>query len=124
MPYMGTSAGSNIACLSIRTTNDMPIVEPPTFEALGLVPFQLNPHYVDPDSSSVHMGETRETRIREFHEMNDPVVVGLREGAMLRIRGPHMMLLGEAGARLFEKGKTPTDVAPGADLDHLLLASR
>ena len=124
IPYMGTSAGTNLACVTIKTTNDMPIVMPPSLDALRLVPFNINPHFVEPAPGSVHMGETRETRIREFHEMNDPVVVGLREGAMLRIRGPHMMLLGEAGARLFEKGKTPTDVAPGADLDHLLLASR
>ena len=120
MPYMGTSAGSNIACLSIRTTNDMPIVEPPTFEALGLVPFQLNPHYVDPDSSSVHMGETRETRIREFHEENGEPVLGLREGGKLRIEGDAMTLVGSGRLRLFRRGEQPAEYDPGADLSFLL----
>lgn len=119
-PYMGTSAGSNLACPTIMTTNDMPIVQPPSFTALNLVPFQLNPHYLDPDPSSKHKGETRETRLREYHEMNDAAVVGLREGGMLRVQGDAMTLEGIAGARLFCRGKEPSEFDPGADLSHLL----
>jgi len=120
IPYLGTSAGSNVACVTIKTTNDMPIVEPPTLRALGLVPFNINPHYVDADPASTHMGETRETRIREFHEENDPAVVGLREGSMLRIEGLRVRLAGTAGARVFFKGRQPREFLPGADLDFLL----
>jgi dipeptidase E len=113
MPYVGSSAGTNVACPTIRTTNDMPILWPPSPEALGLVPFQVNPHYLDPDPRSTHAGETREQRIREFHEENDPPVVGLREGAMLRVEGTSVLLKGRAGARVFEKGKEPRELAPG-----------
>ena len=120
MLYMGTSAGSNAACITIKTTNDMPIVYPPSFDALGLVPFNLNPHYLDPLPNSTHMGETRETRIREFHEMNAPPVVGLREGAMLRVRDNEVELRGAVGARLFRKGKEPAEFGPRARLDFLL----
>jgi dipeptidase E len=120
MPYTGASAGSNLACPTIRTTNDMPIVQPPTFDALGLVPFQINPHYLDPDPGSTHMGETRETRIREFHEENAIPVVGLREGAMLRVEGDAVELRGRAGARLFRRGEAPVEVAPVARIDRLL----
>ncbi len=118
--YMGSSAGSNVACVTIKTTNDMPIVQPPSFDALNLVPFNINAHYVDPDPSSTHMGETRETRIREFHEMNDPVVVGLREGAMLRIEENSVVLEGTTGARIFRKGSEPEEFAPGSSLDFLM----
>lgn len=120
MPYMGTSAGTNVACVSIKTTNDMPIVYPPTFDALGLVPFNVNPHYLDPDPGSKHMGETRETRIREFHEENDPPVVGLREGAMLRLAGEALILVGKPGGRLFRKGEEAQELAEGSGLSYLL----
>lgn len=120
MPYIGSSAGSNIAGLSIGTTNDMPIVEPPSFQALGLVPFNLNPHYLDPDLRSTHMGETREKRIEQFHEENPQPVVGLREGTMLRREGSRLSLLGVTGARIFRRGDRPEEVPPGADLSELL----
>jgi dipeptidase E len=120
VPYMGTSAGSNVAGATIKTTNDMPIVEPPSFDALALVPFQINPHYLDPEPGSTHMGETRETRIREFLEENDNTVVGLREGAMLRIDGSIAVLRGTRGARVFRRGRDPEDLEPGARLDALL----
>jgi dipeptidase E len=111
--YSGASAGSNVAAPTIKTTNDMPIVEPPSLRALGLVSFQINPHYLDPDPGSRHMGETRETRLREFHEENDTPVIGLREGAMLRVEGESVDLRGQAGARLFRRGQEPLEVAPG-----------
>jgi dipeptidase E len=120
VPYLGASAGSNLACPTVRTTNDMPIVEPPSLTALGLVPFQINPHYLDPDPASTHQGETREERIREFLEENDLPVVGLREGAMLAVDGDRMTLRGAARARLFRRSAEPTEVAPGADLSFLL----
>jgi len=120
IPYLGASAGSNVACISIKTTNDMPIVQPPSLDALNLVPFNINPHYVDPDPASTHRGETREERIREFHEVNDPPVVGLREGSMLRVEGARVVLRGRTGARIFIKGQEPRELAPGASLDFLL----
>ncbi len=120
MRYAGASAGSNLACPTIKTTNDMPILEPPSFDALGLVPFQINPHYLDPDPASTHMGETRETRIREFHEENDAPVVGLREGAILRVDDGAVTLQGIAGARIFRRGKEPVEVSPVASLHTLL----
>ena len=120
MPYLGTSAGSNLACPTIRTTNDMPILQPASFEALGLVPFQINPHYLDPEPGSRHMGETRETRIREFLEENDVPVVGLREGSMIRVEGERATLLGASGARVFRRGAEPVELGDGADLSALL----
>ncbi len=120
MPYVGSSAGSNVACVTIKTTNDMPIVQPPSFEALGLVPFNINPHYLDPDPHSTHQGETREMRIREFHEVNDPPVVGLREGCWLRIEWPQVQLKGTLGARIFVRGREPIEVPPGTSLGSLL----
>lgn len=120
LPYLGSSAGTNLATPTIRTTNDMPIVEPASFEALGLLPFQINPHYLDPDPRSTHMGETREQRLREFHEENETPVVGLREGAWIRVEGDRARLGGSRGARLFRRGKETEERAVGADLDDLL----
>jgi len=120
MPFIGWSAGSNLACPTIKTTNDMPIVEPKSFRALGLLPFQINPHYIDADPSSTHMGETREQRIEEFLEENDVPVLGLREGAFLRREGPSLHLGGAAGARLFRRGRKPEEMPAGTSLDELL----
>ena len=120
MPYIGSSAGSNVAGPTIRTTNDMPIVQPPSFDALGLVSFQINPHYLDPDPNSRHMGETREERILQFLEENDTPVVGLREGAMLRIENGETILRGSSGARVFRKGLEPIETVPGAHLNTFL----
>jgi dipeptidase E len=122
MPYLGASAGTNIAAPTIRTTNDMPIVEPDSFDALGLVPFQINPHYLDADPAMRHMGETREERLREFLEENDRVVVGLREGAWLRVDGDRLALEGGPRARIFRPGHDPREVAPGEPLDDLMRA--
>lgn len=118
--YIGSSAGANVACPTIKTTNDMPIVYPPSFDALGLVPFNINPHYIDPIPHSTHMGETRPKRILEFHEMNDVPVLGLREGAMLVINGVRVTLGGDGGARLFRKGAEPEEFARGVCLDFLM----
>lgn len=118
--YMGASAGANMACPTLRTTNDMPIVQPANFESFGLIPFQINPHYLDLDPASTHMGETRELRIEQFLEDNDVPVLGLREGAWLRRRGDQLHLGGATGARLFERGQEPVECTEGADLSFLL----
>lgn len=123
MPYLGASAGTNIACPTVRTTNDMPIVEPPTLDALGLVPFQINPHYVDPQPGGTHMGETREHRIAEFHECNDVAVLGMREGTWLRVSGARARLEGSAvgggaAGRLFRAGEPAVEI--GGDVSELL----
>ncbi|TXK49657.1 dipeptidase PepE [Pontibacter qinzhouensis] len=120
MPYMGTSAGTNVAGRSIGTTNDMPIVFPKTFDALQLVPFNLNPHYQDPEPNSTHMGETRQTRIQEFHVHNTQPVIGLREGSMLQIRGDKMQLLGPHSTRVFLQGQKPQEFKHTDDINFLL----
>ena len=120
--YIGASAGTNVACPTIRTTNDMPVVEPPSLRAFGLLPFQINPHYLDADPHSTHMGETREMRLLEFLDENDVAVVGLREGAWLRRQDEQLTLEGENGARLFRRGHEAEDLAGGADLSFLLHA--
>ena len=117
MPYVGSSAGSNVAAPTIKTTNDMPIVQPPSFNALGLVSFQINPHYLDPDPTSKHMGETREERIIQFLEENYTPVVGLREGAILRIENGETILRGSTGARIFRRGMQPLEISPGTRVD-------
>lgn len=122
MPYMGSSAGSNLAGLTIGTTNDMPIVEPASFRALELVPFNINPHYLDPDPGSTHMGETRETRIGEFHHFNSQAVLGLREGAMLRAEGNAARVMGSGGGRLFACQSDPVEIEPDSDVSFLFEA--
>lgn len=118
--YVGSSAGSNIAAPTIRTTNDMPIVEPPSLDALAIVPFQINPHYLDPDPNSKHMGETREDRIVQFLEENDTPVVALREGAMLSVESGSTTLKGSTGARIFRKSQAPLEILPGTKLDEII----
>ncbi len=113
VPYIGSSAGSVVACPTLKTTNDMPIADPPSFEALGLVGFQINAHYLDPDPNSTHMGETRDVRLREFLEENDVPVVAMREGAMLRVDNTGVRLKGTTGARIFRRGRPPEEVQPG-----------
>lgn len=117
--YMGSSAGSNITGLSIGTSNDMPIVYPPSFEALQFVPFNINPHYLDPDLNSKHQGETRATRIGEFHHYNDQKVIGLREGSWLKLEKAKLTLKGNLSARLFSKNEESQEVEPG-DLSFLM----
>ena len=120
MPYVGSSAGSNVAGPTIKTTKDMPIVQPPSFEALGIVPFQISPHFQDPDPNSTHMGETQEERIGQFLEENDTPVFGLREGAMVRVENGSMILKGSSGARIFRKGVEPVETLPGDCLDEFV----
>jgi dipeptidase E len=116
LPYVGSSAGSNVAGPTIRTTKDMPIVQPPSFDALDLVPFQISPHYLDPDPASTHMGETQEERILQFLEENETTVFGLREGAMVRVERGATVLKGSSGARIFRKGRAPVETSPGDTL--------
>lgn len=125
IPYLGISAGTNVACPTIMTTNDMPIVMPPSFKALGLVPFQINPHYFTGqtymkrcDAFHEHFGETRDDRIHQFHEMNETPVVGLWEGGILGVEDGKVMLIGEP-ARVFRRGEQPADVEPGSSLESL-----
>jgi dipeptidase E len=118
-PYLGTSAGSNICGLTMQTTNDMPIVYPPSFQTLGLIPFNLNPHFLDVDEQSKHMGETRETRIKEYHAFNSVPVLGLREGSWLQVKGDSIVLKGSLSARLFRQNQQPEELASGTDLSFI-----
>ena len=118
-PYLGSSAGSNICGLTAHTTNDMPIVLPKSLKTLGIVPFNINPHYLDPDPNSTHMGETRETRIKEFMHYNSQPVVGLREGSWIRVNGEAMTLKGKHDARIFINADTINEVNPGYDFGNL-----
>ncbi|WP_375605370.1 dipeptidase PepE [Flavobacterium davisii] len=118
-PYLGTSAGSNIGGKTMNTTNDMPIILPPSFNTLGLIPFNLNPHYLDPIEGSTHMGETREIRINEFHKLNTIPVLGLREGSWLEVYNNNIFLRGELTARLFRSGEFPVEMAPEENLNFL-----
>ena len=120
IPYLGSSAGSNITGISMQTTNDMPIIYPPSFKTLGAIPFNLNPHYLDADLQSKHMGETRETRIKEFHAFNDTPVLGLREGSWLDVKGTTILLKGTLTARLFKQNEIPTEIETGTDLNSVI----
>jgi dipeptidase E len=118
--YIGSSAGSNVAGPTIKTTKDMPIVQPRSFDSLGLVPFQISPHYLDPNPNSTHMGETQEERILQFLEENETPVVGIREGAWLLIENGGVTLKGDAGARIFRRGHAPIEVRPGTEISKLV----
>ena len=119
-PFIGWSAGANVACPTIRTTNDMPVVDPVGLYACNLIPFQINPHYLDAHPEG-HAGETREQRIEEFIELNpDVYVVGLREGTMLEINNRKIDLIGPRPARIFRKGDAPREIHPGGDLSFIL----
>ncbi|MGH1565779.1 dipeptidase PepE [Mumia sp. DW29H23] len=120
VPYLGSSAGTNVACPTIRTTNDMPIVEPNGFAALGLVPFQINAHFLDADAASTHMGETREERLEQFLEENDVPVLAMREGAWLRVGDGSADLGGTTASRLLRRGEAPVELPPGTDVGGLL----
>ena len=119
IPYLGTSAGSNIVGLTMQTTNDMPIIHPPSFNTLGLIPFNINPHYLDANEHSKHMGETREARLNEFHSFNDIPVVGLREGSWLEVKDGKIILKGKLTSRLFKPNESPKELDPETDLSFL-----
>lgn len=118
-PYLGTSAGSNICGLTMNTTNDMPIVYPPSFKTLGIVPFNINPHYLDPIEGSTHMGETRETRIKEFHKFNTQPVIGLKEGSWIECKNDELFLKGSIDARIFTYDNEPYEIPTNSDLSFL-----
>jgi dipeptidase E len=119
-PYIGSSAGSNVAGPTIKTTKDMPIVQPLSFDSLGLVPFQISPHFQDPDPNSTHMGETQEERIIQFLEENETPVLGMREGAWVRASRGSVVLGGSRGARIFRRGETPVEKTTGDEISDLV----
>ena len=119
IPYLGTSAGSNICGMTMQTTNDMPIVYPPSFKTLGVIPFNINPHYLDPVSGSTHMGETRETRIKEYHTQNKETVIGLREGSWLQVRGESILLKGPQSARVFKQVEKAFEIKTASNFDFI-----
>jgi len=121
--YMGSSAGSVIAAPTIKTTNDMPIVQPRSLDALNVVPYQINAHYIDADPKSTHMGETRETRLAEYLEENAPPVIGIREGTMLRVNDGITTVVGMRPGKIFRRGEAPLDVAVGTRLNGDLTVS-
>ena len=119
-PYIGWSAGSNLACPTIKTTNDMPIVCPPNFDALNFIPFQINPHYIHGNPLG-HNGETREQRLKEFLEVNPTIsVIGLREGTMLKVENNHIQFIGDKDARIFEHKQEFYELNPSGDFNFLL----
>ena len=120
MLYIGSSAGAVVAAPTIKTTNDMPIIQPPSFDSLGLISFLINAHYLDPDPNSTHMGETREVRLNQFLEENETPVVGLREGCMVLVEQGVHRLKGKTNARIFRRGFEPVEVKPGSSIDHLI----
>ena len=120
IPYLGTSAGTNICGMSIGTTNDMPIIHVKSHIALGVIPFNINPHYLDPVKGLKHMGESRETRIKEFHVINKQKVIGLREGSFLIVQGNEIILKGEKKAVIFEKDNEKYEVNSGFNLKNLI----
>ena len=117
MPFIGSSAGSIVACPTLKTTKDMPVIQPPSFDALHLVSFQISPHYLDPDPASTHMGETQEERIMQYLEENDRPVIGLREGTYVRVNHGAVLLQGNRMARVFRRGEPPVEVAAGTHLN-------
>ena len=118
-PYLGTSAGSKITGLTMQTTNDMPIIYPPSFQTLAVIPFNINAHYLDPDTNSKHMGETRETRLKEFHYFNNIPVLGLREGSWLEVRDNTITIKGGLQARLFIANETALEIEDNTDISDL-----
>ena len=120
-PYLGTSAGSNICGVTMMNTNDMPIVYPPSFVTLGCIPFNINAHYLDPIKGSTHKGETRETRIKEYHVFNETAVLGLREGSWLEVYNNEISLKGELTARLFQKNQEAIEIKNGIINNYFLI---
>ena len=116
MPFIGSSAGSIVACPTLKTTKDMPVVQPPSFNALHLVSFQISPHYLDRDPASIHMGETQEERIMQYLKENNRPVVGLREDTLLRVNQGSVWLRGSTTARVFRRGEKPVEISPGTNL--------